>query len=395
MERVLKIHNGKIISPYRIFEGTVIIEGSKIREVVQGNVEVAGATEIDAKGKYISPGFIDIHVHGGGGHDFMDGSEEAFLKIAETHAQYGTTGLMPTTLTSELDELYHTLELYKQANQNNTKGAQFLGMHLEGPYFAMSQRGAQDPRYIRNPDPKEYMEILSRSNDIKRWSAAPELKGAIEFGNHLRSKGILVAMAHTDAIYEEALEAFEAGFTLGTHFYSCMSGVTRRNCFRYAGVIETAYLLDEMDVEIIADGVHLPAPLLKLIYKIKGPDRIALITDSMRAAGMPPGDSILGSKHNGLKVLVEDGVAKLPDRTSFAGSVATSDRLVRTMISIADVPLSEAVKMATQTPANILGLGSSKGSITKGKDADIVIFDQDIQVNTTIVGGRVIYNKEN
>lgn len=395
MERVLKIYNGKIISPYRIFEGTVIIEGSKIREVVQGNVEIAGATVIDAKGKYISPGFIDIHVHGGGGHDFMDGSEEAFLKIAETHAQYGTTGLMPTTLTSELDELYHTLELYKQANQNNTKGAQFLGMHLEGPYFAMTQRGAQDPRYIRNPDPKEYMEILSRSNDIKRWSAAPELKGAIEFGNHLRSKGILVAMAHTDAIYEEALEAFEAGFTLGTHFYSCMSGVTRRNCFRYAGVIETAYLLDEMDVEIIADGVHLPAPLLKLIYKIKGPDRIALITDSMRAAGMPPGDSILGSKHNGLKVLVEDGVAKLPDRTSFAGSVATSDRLVRTMISIADVPLSEAVKMAAQTPANILGLGSSKGSITKGKDADIVIFDDNIQVSTTIVGGRVIYNKEN
>ena len=395
MERVLKIHNGKILTPYRIFEGTVIVEGSKIREVVEGNVEVAGATEIDAKGKYISPGFIDIHVHGGGGHDFMDGSEEAFLKIAETHAQYGTTGLMPTTLTSELDELYNTLELYKQANKNNTNGAQFLGMHLEGPYFAMTQRGAQDPRYIRNPDPKEYMDILSRSNDIKRWSAAPELKGAIEFGNHLRSKGILVAMAHTDAIYEEALEAFEAGFTLGTHFYSCMSGVSRRNCFRYAGVIETAYLLDEMDVEIIADGIHLPAPLLKLIYKIKGPDRIALITDSMRAAGMPPGDSILGSKHNGLKVLVEDGVAKLPDRTSFAGSVATCDRLVRTMITIADVPLLEAVKMAAQTPANILGLGSSKGSLIKGKDADIVIFDENINVSTTIVGGRVIYNKEN
>lgn len=395
MERLLKIHNGKILTPYRIFEGTVIVEGSKIREVVEGNVEVAGATEIDAKGKYISPGFIDIHVHGGGGHDFMDGSEEAFLKIAETHAQYGTTGLMPTTLTSELDELYNTLELYKQADKNNTKGAQFLGMHLEGPYFAMTQRGAQDPRYIRNPDPKEYMDILSRSNDIKRWSAAPELKGAIEFGNHLRSKGILVAMAHTDAIYEEALEAFEAGFTLGTHFYSCMSGVSRRNCFRYAGVIETAYLLDEMDVEIIADGIHLPAPLLKLIYKIKGPDRIALITDSMRAAGMPPGDSILGSKHNGLKVLVEDGVAKLPDRTSFAGSVATCDRLVRTMITIADVPLLEAVKMAAQTPANILGLGSSKGSLITGKDADIVIFDDNINVSTTIVGGRVIYNKEN
>ena len=394
MEKLLKIYNGKILTPYRIISGTVVVVDGKIKEVSEGNIDVPGAVEIDAKGNYIAPGFIDIHVHGGGGHDFMDGSEEAFLKIAETHAKYGTTGLMPTTLTSELDELYNTLDLYKKADKKNKMGAQFLGMHLEGPYFAMSQRGAQDPRYIRNPDPEEYKDILSRSSDIKRWSAAPELKGAIEFGNYLRSKGILVAMAHTDAIYEEALEAFEAGFTLATHFYSCMSGVSRRDCFRYAGVIETAYLLDEMDVEIIADGVHLPAPLLKLIYKIKGPDRIALITDSMRAAGMPPGDSILGSKHNGLKVLVEDGVAKLPDRTSFAGSVATCDRLVRTMINMADVPLLEAVKMATQTPANILGLGSTKGSLISGKDADIIIFDENINVSTTIVHGRVIYNKE-
>lgn len=393
MEKTLKIYNGKILTPYRIISGTVVVVDGKIKEVAEGNIDVPGAIEIDAKGNYIAPGFIDIHVHGGGGHDFMDGSEEAFLKIAETHAKYGTTGLMPTTLTSELDELYNTLDLYKKADKKNKMGAQFLGMHLEGPYFAMSQRGAQDPRYIRNPDPEEYKDILSRSSDIKRWSAAPELKGAIEFGNYLRSKGILVAMAHTDAIYEEALEAFEAGFTLGTHFYSCMSGVSRRNCFRYAGVIETAYLLDEMDVEIIADGIHLPAPLLKLIYKIKGPDRIALITDSMRAAGMPPGDSILGSKHNGLKVLVEDGVAKLPDRTSFAGSVATCDRLVRNMVNMAEVPLLEAVKMASLTPANILGLGASKGSLICGKDADIVIFDSNINVSTTIVQGRIVYNK--
>jgi len=389
MEKTLKIYNGKILTPYRIISGTVVVVDGKIKEVAEGNIDVPGAVEIDAKGNYIAPGFIDIHVHGGGGHDFMDGSEEAFLKIAETHAKYGTTGLMPTTLTSELDELYNTLDLYKKADKKNKMGAQFLGMHLEGPYFAMSQRGAQDPRYIRNPDPEEYKDILSRSSDIKRWSAAPELKGAIEFGNYLRSKGILVAMAHTDAIYEEALEAFEAGFTLGTHFYSCMSGVS----LRYAGVIETAYLLDEMDVEIIADGIHLPAPLLKLIYKIKGPDRIALITDSMRAAGMPPGDSILGSKHNGLKVLVEDGVAKLPDRTSFAGSVATCDRLVRNMVNMAEVPLLEAVKMASLTPANILGLGASKGSLICGKDADIVIFDSNINVNTTIVQGRIVYNK--
>ena len=394
MKTKLKIYNGRILTPYRIIpQGTVVITGNSITEVSEGNPEVPDAIEIDAKGQYIAPGFIDIHVHGGGGHDFMDGTVNAFLKIAETHARYGTTSMLPTTLTSEKDELLRTLELYKQADKENVSGAQFLGMHLEGPYFAMNQRGAQDPRYIRNPDPEEYKDILSQSSDIRRWSAAPELKGAIEFAHYLKSRGVLVALAHTDAIYEEALIGFENGFTLATHFYSCMNGVTRKNVFRYAGVIECAYLIDEMDVEVIADGIHCPPPLLKLIYKIKGVDRIALITDAMRAAGMPEGESILGSLHNGLKVIVEDGVAKLPDRSSFAGSVATADRLVRTMVTMADVPLLEAVRMITKTPASILGIADRKGSIVPGKDADIVIFDDHIQVQTTIVQGRIIYNK--
>ena len=394
MGEKLKIFNGNILTPYRVIrQGTVVVSGGKIIEVSEGNIEVPDAKEIDAKGNFVAPGFIDMHVHGGGGHDFMDGSENAFLKIAETHAQYGTTSMLPTTLTAEKEELYKTLELYEQANRNNLSGAQFLGIHLEGPYFAMSQRGAQDPRYIRNPDPKEYKGILSRSSSIKRWSAAPELKGAIEFGRFLKSKGILVALAHTDAIYEEALIAFENGYTLATHFYSCMTGVTRKNALRYAGVVESAYLIDEMDVEVIADGIHCPPPLLKLIYKIKGTDRMALITDSMRAAGMPEGDSILGSLHDGLKVIVEDGVAKLPDRTSFAGSVATADRLVRTMVKEAEVPLLEAVRMATNTPASILGVADRKGSLIPGKDADIVLFNDNIQIQYTIVNGRIIYDK--
>lgn len=394
MDARLKIVNGKILTPSGIVEGTIAAIGNQIVEIAAGDVDLPEAVEIDARGRYVSPGFIDIHVHGGGGHDFMDGTEEAFLKIAETHAKYGTTSLLPTTLTSEKEELYTTFDVYKNAEKNNFSGSQFLGLHLEGPYFAMSQRGAQDPRYIRDPDPSEYKDILSRSSDIKRWSAAPELKGAIEFGKYVNSKGILVAMAHTDAIYEEALAAFEAGYTLATHFYSCMSGVSRRNGFRYAGVVEAGYLIDDLFVEIIADGVHLPAPLLKLIYKIKGPERIALITDSMRAAGMPEGESILGSKHNGLQVIVEDGVAKLPDRSAFAGSVATFDRLVRNMINMADVPLLEAVKMASQTPAAILGIADRKGSLEVGKDADIVIFDKDIRVSTTIVQGKVIYSSQ-
>lgn len=388
----LKIVNAKILTPYRVInQGTLVVIDGKIAEVGYENIEVSDALEIDAQGQYVAPGFIDIHVHGGGGHDFMDGTEEAFLKIAETHAQYGTTSMLPTTLTSETEDLLKTLDIYKKAKENNLNGAQFLGVHLEGPYFAVSQRGAQDPRYIRNPDPVEYMEILNYSKDIKRWSAAPELPGSIEFARYLKSQGILVALAHTDAVYEEALLGFENGYSLATHFYSCMAGVTRKNAMRYAGTIEAAYLIDEMDVEIIADGIHLPTPLLKLIYKIKGIDRIALITDSMRAAGMPPGDSILGSLHDGLKVIIEDGVAKLPDRSSFAGSVATADRLVRNMVQMAEIPLLEAVRMMTETPARILDLKQEKGSLLPGKDADIVIFNDQVKIQKTIIQGRVVY----
>jgi N-acetylglucosamine-6-phosphate deacetylase len=256
----------------------------------------------------------------------------------------------------------------------------------------MEQRGAQDPRYIRNPDEKEYREIVAYGADaIVRWSAAPELPGALAFGRYMKSKNILPAIAHTNAVYEDVVKALENGYTLATHFYSAMSGVMRRNAFRYAGVIESVYLLDEIDVEVIADGVHLPEPLLKLICKIKGLDRIALITDAMRAAGMPPGESILGSLQNGVPVIVEDGVAKLPDRSSFAGSVATTDRLVRTMVRLAGVSIPEAVRMMSLVPARIMKLDRQKGSIAIGKDGDLAIFDDEINVSHTIVKGKIIY----
>jgi N-acetylglucosamine-6-phosphate deacetylase len=387
----LKIFNGKIITANKIINGgSVLITGDTITAVCESDIEFEDAIEINANGKYISPGFIDLHIHGGGGHDFMDGTEIAFLRIAETHAQYGTTSMLPTTLSASKEEILQTLAVYEDANRNNINGAQFLGMHLEGPYISMNQCGAQDPNYIRDPDPEEYKEILSHSSSIKRWSAAPELKDALEFARYIKSKGVLPALAHTDAIYEEAAKAFENGYTLVTHLYSAMSGVTKRNAYRYAGVVEAAYLIDEMDVEIIADGIHLPAPLLKLVYKIKGADRIALITDAMRGAAMPEGESILGSLHNGLKVIVENGVAKLPDRSSFAGSVATADRLVRNMINMAGVPLIDAVKMITATPARITNVSDKKGTLAKDKDADIVIFDDNINIEMTIVKGKII-----
>ena len=388
----IKIINGQIITPYRIIKnGTLLIHDHKIELISEFTVEAPDYEVIDAKGNYVSPGFIDIHLHGGGGHDFMDGTEEAYLKIAEIHATYGTTSMAPTTLTCAKTDLLKAINLYKSANIKNTTGAQFIGLHLEGPYFALSQSGAQDPRYIRNPDIEEYKEVIAHGDVIKRWSVAPELPGAIEMGKYLKSHGIIAAIAHTDAIYEQVLEAVENGYSLATHLYSAMSGVTRRDTYRYAGVIESAFLIDAMDVEIIADGIHLPPPLLKLVYKIKGPDRIALITDAMRAAGMPEGDSILGNKETGLKVIVENGVAKMADRSSFAGSVATTDRLVRTMVKMADIPLVEAVRMMSKTPATIMGVENTKGTLTAGKDADVLIFDENINIKTTIINGKVIY----
>ncbi|OIN60866.1 N-acetylglucosamine-6-phosphate deacetylase [Arsenicibacter rosenii] len=387
------ITNGTVLTPFRTIQnGSVVIEAGKIIGIQAGKAEVPDAGVIDAGGQYIAPGFIDLHVHGGGGHDFMDGTEEAFLSIARTHARYGTTAMVPTTLTAEKEDLLHTLDVYERAHRQNTDGAAFLGMHLEGPYFALSQRGAQDPRYIRNPDPAEYEEILDHSPSIARWSAAPELPGAIPFGRRLREKGILAAIAHTDAFYDDVVQAYETGYSLVTHLYSAMSGVTRKNAFRYAGVIESAYLLD-LDVEIIGDGIHLPVPLLKLVYKLKGPDRTALITDAMRGAAMPEGESILGSLKNGLSVIIEDGVAKLPDRTSFAGSVATFDRLVRNMVTMAGVPLPDAVRMGSTTPARIMGVGGQKGALTVGRDADVILFDDNINVSLTMVGGRVVYQE--
>ncbi|HUZ61286.1 MAG TPA: N-acetylglucosamine-6-phosphate deacetylase [Hanamia sp.] len=394
-QQQLKIYNARIITPHTIIEnGSILVTGKKITAISERNIETENAIAIDAKGKYVAPGFIDIHVHGGGGHDFMDGSENAFLKIAQLHARYGTTSMLPTTLTSSKEELLQTLAIYESAHKKNINGAQFLGMHLEGPYISINQIGAQDARYIRNPDPIEYREIISSTSCIKRWSSAPELKGSMELGRFLKSKNILPAIAHTDAIYEEVVEAFNNGYSLITHLYSAMTGVTRRNAFRYAGVIESAYLIDEMDVEIIADGVHLPPPLLKLVYKIKGPDRIALITDAMRAAGMPEGESILGSIHNGLKVIVEDGVAKLPDRSSFAGSVATTNRLLKSMVQMAGISLTDAVKMLTTTPARIINVSDTKGELVAGKDADIVIFYDDFSIQKTLVQGKVVYDYE-
>ncbi len=386
---ITKITGGLVILENGIFENlNVYAENEKILAVTPD--EMKFDREIRANGRYVSPGFVEIHSHGAGGCDFLDGTVDAFLTASEKHAQHGVTTLVPTATSSEIEATIEIQKIYEEACAKNTRGADMPGLHLEGPYFAYGQRGAQDPRYLRDPSPEEYEKILNECKSVLRWSVAPELPGAIEMGKALRERGILPAIGHSDAEWDDVQKAYEAGFTHVTHLYSGMSTVHRKNAYRYIGVVEAAYLIDDMTVEIIADGKHLPAELLKFVYKFKGPDKIALITDSMRGAGMPDGESMLGHYKNGLPCIIEDGVAKLPDRTAFAGSVATFERLVRNMIHMAEVPMHEAVIMATKTPAKIMNL-NDRGTLTPGLRADIILFDDNIDVSFVMVKGKAVF----
>lgn len=390
--KTIKIVNGTILTGGKAFIGNIVLKGGKIDYVGTQNPEVEeDAHVIDAKGQYVAPGFIDLHTHGAGGADFMDGTVEAYLTAARMHAIHGTTLLYPTTLTSTNEALYASFETYNKAEELNVDGARFGGMHLEGPYFNPVYAGAQDPRYLRNPRPEEYIEILDKCPKLARWSFAPELEGSEEFAAELKRRGIVASIGHTNATFHECDNAYEAGATLMTHFFSCMSTILKRNSRKFAGTIEYGYYQDGIYVEIIADGHHVPQNLLRMIAKIKGVEKVVLVTDSMRAAGMPEGPSILGGLESGQPVIVEEGVAKLQDRSAFAGSVATADLLVRTMVQLADCSMGNAVRMLTENPARVMGIADRKGSLKAGLDADVIIFDENVNIKKTIIEGKIIY----
>ena len=367
----LKEENGKIIS-YGDMNDSLVSEGEII----------------DCTGFYLSPGFIDIHTHGAGGYDFMDGTVQDIVEACRAHLKHGTTMILPTTLTSSDEDLFLTIDNFKEAQKLKENMPHLPGLHLEGPYFDMIQKGAQDPRYIRNPDPQHYMKIMERAQGcIRRWSVAPELPGALEMADRLIPVGVMMSAGHTAATYEEMKVAFDHGIRHLTHFYSGMSSIVRKGGFRVLGAVESGYLIDGMTVELIADGMHLPPELLRMILKCKNHDEICLCTDSMRGAGMPEGPSILGPIKGGQDVIIEDGIAKMPTRDSFAGSVATTDRLVRVMVYQAGLPLWEAVKMMSLLPSRFINEEDHTGSIAVGKDADLVLFDQDINIHQVYVSG--------
>lgn len=384
--------NARIVLPDTILDDHYLsVKNGVIESIGKGTPDreqLNSCTTVDCGGQYLSPGFIDIHCHGGGGADFMDGHMEDILTAARAHLIHGTTGICPTTLTCSDEELFTFFESFRQAGEVTEQMPHLLGIHLEGPYFSPAQAGAQPPKYLVHPRREHYHEILRRGQgNIVRWSAAPELPGALELGDELAGKGIKVSMGHSDAGFEDIVNAMEHGYSQITHFYSAMSTITRKRGRRVLGLIECGYLFDRLKVEIIADGIHLPPELLKLILKCKNHDDICLVTDSMRGAGMPDGPSLLGSKKNGVPVIIEDGIANMPDFSSFAGSVATTDRLVRVMVQKAGLPVWEAVKMASLNPASFLGIQETYGSIQPGKSADLLIFDDDIRISSVYVSG--------
>lgn len=393
---MIHITDGTVLSEGKEFRWDILIKDGKIAYAgpdaaeVLSRMDAADVSVIDASGKYVSPGFIDIHTHGGAGADFMDGSMEAYRTALRLHTSHGTTLIYPTTLTGAKDSLLDSVRSYQKIKAAGIEGAEMGGLHFEGPYFAYSKKGAQDPRYLRNPDPEEYMELLEEAHgDIARWSLAPELPGALEMAEKIGAKGVLVAMGHTDATFDECDVAFNAGFTHMTHFFSCMSSIMKNGVERNAGVIEYGYYNDDVTVEIIGDGVHVPAALLKLVFKIKGAENVALVTDSVRPAGFEEGHYIMGGDVDGLEVIVEDGVAKLADRSALAGSVSTMDYIVRTVRDLTGLPLAKVVQSATQTPARIMGVDDRKGMIKKGYDADVLIFDENIELSHVFVKGKL------
>ncbi len=366
--------NGKIVSDGKILEGyDIIIDDKKIVNI-KPTTEISGE-KIDLGGNYIAPGFIEIHCHGGGGYEFIDATPEAFKKACEVHAAHGTRVMYPTISATDYDTMVRVLQTAREVK--DTCALEIPGIHLEGPYFALEMCGGQAPGIVRDIDRNEYESLLEEYSDIiARWDYAPEKDKDNAFLKDVTSKGILAATAHSSAEYDDVLRAYEDGNHLITHLYSCTSTITRHQGFRHLGIIESAYLLDDMYVEAIADGCHLPLDLLKMIIKLKGTDRVCLITDALRPGGI--GEE--GKEYTDCPVpfVIEDGVAKLLDRSAFAGSIATSDILLKTAVK-AGCSIADAVKMMTATPAAVMGL-KSKGKIEKDFDAQFTVFNENLDI---------------
>ncbi len=388
------ITGGHLVLPDRIMEnGSLLIDGEKIAQI-GGNCP-KGVETVDAEGGYILPGFIDLHVHGGGGADFMDNTPEAFRTVARAHCAHGVTALVPTTITCSDDRLERFIACYLEVARMDTGGADLPGIHLEGPYFSTVSKGAQPVTVQRIPEKDELEHILSLAKGkILRWDAAPELTNMETFAAVMKQHGVIAAIAHTGATATQTEQAFTWGFSHVTHFYNAVTTFHKVNRRMHAGVIEATYLDDKVTIELIGDGRHIPKQSMLLALRIKGADKIALISDSMRAAGTEDTESILGPLDSGVPVVVSDNVAQLTDYSSYAGSVAMLDRALRVAHIEYGIPLVETSRMLSLTPARLSGVGASKGSLVAGKDADIVLMTDAFTVSRVYVRGKLRHSAE-
>lgn len=383
----LKIVNARIYDPEPRPEGAILLEDGKVLAVTDACGDFFADRTLDAEGMLAVPGFVDIHVHGGGGRSVMEGAPEAVVQMANAHARFGTTSILPTAWTAPIPEIERAVDAVRAASALPCDAA-IAGVHLEGPFLSPNQAGAQQPGALRTPAQGGWRELLDRWDGIRMMGVAPELEGAQALAAELERRGIVASVAHSDADEAAMRRAVEWGFRDVTHVYSGCSTFTRRGGFRVPGVVECALAWEELTVQVIADGCHLPKTMLKLIYNAKGADGIELITDGLDYAGCDLREGSRYTQLNGLDVIYEDGVMKLDGRQAFAGSVATADRLLRTMAD-AGVPLRDALRMLTVNPARRIRL-KNKGRIVPGGDGDVVLLDARLNVTGVVSRGRVI-----
>jgi N-acetylglucosamine-6-phosphate deacetylase len=379
--------NGRCIFPDGIREGTeVVVRQGRITEIRQKS----GRSEpdvLDLAGNYLAPGFVDIHVHGGSGRDTMEGSPEAFRAICDYHATGGTTSLLLTTATTPLEAIIAVISAVRRSRDAIK---QIAGVHVEGPFISKAKAGAQRPEFIRDPDKEAVDQLLQHPDIIKRVTIAPELPGALDAIRGFYARGISVSGGHSDAWDEEARAAFAAGMNSVTHTFNCMSSARKRGAYRVAGLLEFAMAEEGVTCELIADGRHVSRTLMKLLYRAKSHEGICLVTDAISGAGLPNGSHF---SLYGLECIVASGAALQQDHSTLAGSLARMIDLVRTMVDEMDVPLHEAVAMATLVPARLVAL-EEKGRLEVGADADLVVLSPQLQVLETFLAGETIFTPE-
>jgi len=374
------IVNGKIITENTVLFNKAILYEEKIIDIIdEDKIDKYEELEIiNAKGQYVAPGLIDIHIHGSGGCDTMDGSLEALQVISKTIAKYGVTGFLPTTMTMEKEKIYGAFEIIRAAMNSEMNGATVLGCHMEGPFINEKYKGAQNPEHIINPDfdfIKDYLDV------IKIITIAPEKDENHNFLNKMKNhKEIVISMGHTNATYEEAIKSIELGISHATHLFNAMTPLNHRE----PGVVGAVFKTD-ITCEVIADTIHVHPGIFDILKSVKGVDKLVLITDSMRAGCMKEGIYDLG----GQEVVVKDNSARLRSGT-LAGSVLTLNKAVKNMYQHSTLEIYEVVKMASLNPAKVIGIDKQKGSLTIGKDSDIIIFDGDFNVSKTIVSGEIL-----